>query len=210
MSENEQMESTVDRRVARSRRRLRQALSELIAEHDYDAITVQAICDRADVGRSTFYAHYESKEDLLFSGLDEHLMRLVEEPPEGRSAERDARCFRFTLPMLRHVRLQRRFFEATILGGSDARLRDVSAGIFMDLVLAELERLAPEGLEVPGEGIDQRTLRYGYARTIVGAFMGVLDWWLRSADHVPAEVVDEILQGIIAPIPLSAPPRQSG
>lgn len=191
-----------DRRVRRTRRLLKEALLELLAERDYDAITVQEIADRADVGRSTFYAHFESKEDLLFAGVDRHLMSFVEEVPHGVDAEADGRRFRFSLPLLRHVRLQRRFFQATILGGSDARLREVSAGIMTDMVLAELERLAPDAADPAPDGADlrsgtastRRDRRMATARGVVGAYMGLLDWWLRSADHLPAEAVDEIFQ----------------
>lgn len=199
MSDTLGASTPVDRRIARSRRLLKTALSELLGERDYDAITVQEICDRADVARSTFYTHFESKEDLLFAGVDQHLMRLVEARPDERSEEEDRRRFRFTLPLLRHVRLQRRFFEATILGGSDARLREISAGIFTDLVLAELDRLAPVGVGPAIPGVEARALRAAYARTVVGAFMALLDWWLRSADHLPAEAVDEIFQHFVAP-----------
>lgn len=56
-----------DRRVQRTHKQLQQALIELIDKHDYDAITVQEIVDRADVGRTTFYEHYRSKDDLFMS-----------------------------------------------------------------------------------------------------------------------------------------------
>ncbi|MFU8850435.1 TetR/AcrR family transcriptional regulator [Micromonospora sp. SL1-18] len=60
-----------DRRVRRSQRLLREALVALIPEKGYDRITVQDILDRADVGRSTFYAHYRDKDDLLLAGFDD-------------------------------------------------------------------------------------------------------------------------------------------
>jgi AcrR family transcriptional regulator len=56
-----------DRRVRRTREVLQKALMDLIHECDYDAITVQDIVDRANVGRTTFYLHYNSKEDLFMS-----------------------------------------------------------------------------------------------------------------------------------------------
>jgi AcrR family transcriptional regulator len=62
---------TVDRRVRRTRELLHRALLELIAEKGYPAITVQDLLDRADVGRSTFYAHYRDKDDLLRSGFSD-------------------------------------------------------------------------------------------------------------------------------------------
>ena len=48
----------VDRRVQRTRHLLNEALMSLIMEKGYEAITVQDIIDRANLGRSTFYAHY--------------------------------------------------------------------------------------------------------------------------------------------------------
>src|SRR5690242_18084253 len=60
----------VDRRVERTRQSLQNALSELILEKGYEHVTVQDVIDRANVGRSTFYAHFEDKEQLLLSGFE--------------------------------------------------------------------------------------------------------------------------------------------
>jgi AcrR family transcriptional regulator len=57
-----------DRRTNRTRKALADALVELIIEKGYEAVSVQDILDRANVGRSTFYTHFENKEELLFSG----------------------------------------------------------------------------------------------------------------------------------------------
>ncbi|GCE28899.1 TetR family transcriptional regulator [Dictyobacter alpinus] len=56
-----------DRRVQRTRKLLEQALLELIAEQDYDSITVRQITDRANMGRATFYLHFTDKEHLLLT-----------------------------------------------------------------------------------------------------------------------------------------------
>jgi len=56
-----------DRRVQRTRELLQKALIELIGERGYDAITIQDIVDRANVGRTTFYLHYSSKDELFMS-----------------------------------------------------------------------------------------------------------------------------------------------
>lgn len=54
-----------DRRVTRTRKAIYQAFLDLLNSQGYEALTVLAIIEKADVGRSTFYAHYESKESLL-------------------------------------------------------------------------------------------------------------------------------------------------
>lgn len=56
-----------DRRVQRTRELLQKALIELIGERRYDAITIQDIVDRANVGRTTFYLHYSNKDELFMS-----------------------------------------------------------------------------------------------------------------------------------------------
>ena len=61
----------IDRRAQRKREQLQKALMELIAERGYEAITIQDIADRADVERTTFYWHYNSKDELFMSCHEE-------------------------------------------------------------------------------------------------------------------------------------------
>ena len=68
-----------DRRSQRTRQLLSAALFELMLEKRYDGITVQDIIDRANVGRSTFYAHYLDKEDLLVSDFTRVLDALTQQ-----------------------------------------------------------------------------------------------------------------------------------
>jgi AcrR family transcriptional regulator len=66
-----------DRRAHRTRKSLRDALVGLMLEKRFDDITVQDILDRADVGRSTFYAHYRDKEDLFRCDWEKFLDFLI-------------------------------------------------------------------------------------------------------------------------------------
>lgn len=59
--------SKTDRRVQRTRELLQKALIELIRERGYEVITIQNIVDRANIGRTTFYLHYNSKDELFVS-----------------------------------------------------------------------------------------------------------------------------------------------
>jgi AcrR family transcriptional regulator len=55
----------MDRRIAKTRKAIFQAFLSLLNKKGYDDMRVQDVIDKADVGRSTFYAHYASKEALL-------------------------------------------------------------------------------------------------------------------------------------------------
>ncbi len=68
-----------DRRIKKSKKAIINAMLDLLNEKHYDQISVHDIVERADVGRSTFYVHFENKDDLLQKGFDQILEHLVEQ-----------------------------------------------------------------------------------------------------------------------------------
>src|SRR5579885_1231524 len=94
-----------DRRVRRTHELLEAALLSLIKEKEFDAISVQEIIDRANVGRATFYAHYDNKEDLLESGFDGLLETLREHQRQARlnGGVIEDRLFAFSHHLLAHA-----------------------------------------------------------------------------------------------------------
>ena len=69
-------EVKIDRRVKYTKALLKDALVELMGREHVSAISVKSLCERADVNRSTFYAHYASPHDLLAGIVDEVLHNL--------------------------------------------------------------------------------------------------------------------------------------
>lgn len=110
--------NTIDRRVARKRALLQDALIALIPEHAYAAITVDDICQRANVGRSTFYTHYADKDALRSATIEAHLGSLS----RGRMSagqEIGARLFAFSLPMFEHALAFRSLHHALLASSGD-------------------------------------------------------------------------------------------
>ena len=65
------MENKIDRRVRYTKMALKQSLLELMRREPIDKITVKDVCEKADINRGTFYAHYANPYDLLAQIEDE-------------------------------------------------------------------------------------------------------------------------------------------
>lgn len=68
-----------DRRITRTRTALRRAFRELVKEKGYEAVTIEEITERANLGRTTFYLHYHDKEDLFLEDFEKKLFAQAEE-----------------------------------------------------------------------------------------------------------------------------------
>jgi AcrR family transcriptional regulator len=171
-----------DRRVRRTRALLQNALMASMIEKGYEATTVQDIIDRADVGRSTFYAHFADKETLLASRLDDLRDSLSHEQQLALAerGEAGARGLGFSLPMLEHARSHLPVY--TMIVGRE------SGGFVFQRLHAMIADLAAVGIKTLGlqQTASQRELAVEF---IAGAFMSVLRWWAdRGAKLEPAEV----------------------
>ena len=178
-----------DRRVARSRRALKEALTDLIPEQGYESVTVQDIIDRADVGRSTFYAHFLDKDDLLMAILAD----LEMPPPDSSSWTPDDPAFAWTLQLFRHFGSGRRLFKAVASSQTGALARQETTRRLEDLARAELSRLK----------VARKLDAFRFetvVRFLVGTFIGFMDWWMREEnEHLPAELVDHAFRSLVLP-----------
>lgn len=167
-----------DRRARRTRRLLGAALIALLQEKRYDRITVQDLIDRADVGRSTFYAHYRDKEDLLISEFARVLDELGRHLGGGAGDERLVP----SLELFRHVRDHHDLYRALLRGGGaellfargHAHLREAIAGRLAALPAAGRTPAVPSAI---------------VADYLAGALLTLLRWWLdRGMPHPPEEM----------------------
>jgi AcrR family transcriptional regulator len=70
------MKKSLDPRIKKTRKYLREALLTLIKEKGFDAITVGDLTTVAEINRATFYQHYQDKFDLLNQTIDDMLFTL--------------------------------------------------------------------------------------------------------------------------------------
>lgn len=175
------MKST-DRRIARTLAALREAMISLIIEKGFEATSISEITERANVGRSTFYAHYADKNDLLQGSVEQlanylHEQILSASQPEGR---RD--IIAFAMPMLEHANESRPLFKAMFGKKSGHLFQELCSDILRGFV-----REAKPDIDEIAE------------QCIVGAFFASMIWWLDKAPHQTAAEVHERFCSFIYP-----------
>jgi AcrR family transcriptional regulator len=179
----------MDRRVARTVAMLHEGLMSLIVKKRYEAITIKDICDSANVGRSTFYAHYTSKDDLRRSGLEIMRKQLVGRQRDAlaTAGEIRDRSLRFSLPMFEHARDHIRLYRALVGGRGGAialgRIRQILSDLVRDELAATCDKNSADVM--PREFV---------VEYVVGAYMAVLIWWLDGGAKLPPERIDAMFQ----------------
>jgi AcrR family transcriptional regulator len=181
---------SIDRRAARTRGMLHRALLHLILEKGFEAISVGEICKSANIGRSTFYAHFASKDDLKRSSL-KHLRRQLLE--RYRSASATARPgtgqLAFSLVMFEHAHEHVQLSRALVGSKGSA----VALGIVRETLCEFLRGELPtddskDANRAPREVVIQH---------IVGAYIAVLTWWLDGGAKLPPQRIDAIFRRLI-------------
>jgi AcrR family transcriptional regulator len=175
------MAEVMDRRAARTRKALHRALMSLILHKGYEAVTIQDIIDEADVGRTTFYAHYAGKEDLLRSGFQTLRAELAEAHRASRAKADGSHRepLAFSLAMFEHASAYADVYRALVGGrGSTIALNGIREAL-SEIVKKELSAAKH----------DNAVARDLVVQFVVGAFVTALTWWFeRRPKLTPAEV----------------------
>ncbi len=178
-----------DRRIRRTRQLLQDALLALILEKGYDKLTVQDVIDRANVGRSTFYAHFQDKEDLLLSGFEHWRTRfeehLLKQPADSESP------WALSLSILRHAQHQRPLYKA--LAGKqrgNVALAHIQKYLSVSLRDHLKLQLAEGKSDVPLE------IMVHYIAT---SFISLLAWWLDNDAPYSAEQMIDFYRRLVQP-----------
>jgi AcrR family transcriptional regulator len=178
-----------DRRTIRTRLALRNALIQLILEKHFDEITVQDIIDRANVGRSTFYAHFRDKEDLLIGDWEQFLEGFVRHIIWTNAGKN-----RFVpiQELFHHLKDFHHFYRALVRSSKMDRMfkrgvSSLSKGIENSLADFLKDKSQPS-IPIPI-----------LANHLASAIFEQLKWWLDNNMPYPPERMDQIFHELMLP-----------
>ena len=175
-----------DRRVERTRQVVRDAFLALMAERGLDEISVQDICRRANIGRSTFYIHFENKDQLLDAGLADLRQFLGSITTSGGGGKLR---YPFLRGLIDHVLEQRRLFRSVIGRRSGHVVRTRFRDMILELVKSELFQSSQSNWE------QEAKVHY-----LAGAIFEMLVWLADTSHGVTSDAVEAHFRSTVLPV----------
>ena len=186
----------MDRRQQKTRAAIFSAFTGLLAEKSYSRITVQEIIDEANVGRSTFYAHFETKDDLLKALCEElfgHIISSAADCTHTHGLYSDGTAPEFVFcHLLQHLQENDRNIIAL--------LSCESSEIFLRYFKDSLNELIQKqfigqdrraNLDIPEDFL---------VNHISGSFVEMVLWWTRGQMKQTPEELDRYFRAVIEPV----------
>ena len=170
----------MDRRQRKTRKAVFDAFAALLEEKRYSNITVQDIINRADISRSTFYSHFETRDELLKALCDEIFEHVFSEDL-SKEASHDFSGRKRDLQeemthMLHHLKDDSRYIS---------RILSCESGeIFMNYFKDYLEDVFQDALEKVDTDIPKDYM----LNHMVCDFAETVRWWMKNPKYTPEEI----------------------
>jgi len=175
----------VDRRVIRTRTALFDALVALIRTKSYDSIKVEDILVRANVGRSTFYSHFTSKDELLERSLERLYMALTEAVGTGRTNEAVGDDWDPCRTLFEHVQRYQDVQHAP-RGRGGIILREAVDQLLSRILRTMIPKDLPQ--QFPGSLVIEH---------IIATFHTVMNWWFEHRPELSAAEADGMFRQLV-------------
>jgi AcrR family transcriptional regulator len=197
----------IDRRITRTKRLIRDALTTLMEEKGFENITVSDLTAKADINRGTFYLHYRDKYDLLEQSENEVIKEINEIIKDAQQLIPKNDAYRYSLQLehfpfittLFEYILENSSFMKVILGpkGDPAFQEKMKEVMKRNLLQNVVEKIKKENLIVPPEHL----IAY-----VCSAHLGVIQHWIENGmKESPRE-----MSSILAQITLLGPGYVTG
>jgi AcrR family transcriptional regulator len=171
-----------DRRVKYTIIMLNSALIELMQKEHISKISVKALCEKADINRSTFYAHFSDQYALLEYTYKEVIKNIKNQLDKQHSYEKKPISIETLNQLLVYVKENANLFMALLSDNCDPNIQREIMNELIDYH--------------PYNGPDKRIKDYLTAYGLTGC-ISILQIWLRDGmPESPAKMAEIILQAI--------------
>jgi AcrR family transcriptional regulator len=177
-----------DRRIAKTKEAIFQSFITLVAEKDFESITINDIADRANVNRGTVYFHYRDKYDLLNQCIEENLNKMIAvttaTDANGTTVDLISSSF---LPVMKYFEENHHFYSSMLANKGIPTFRER----MLELVTSHIK------LHIDMEGSNQNYSKELVTQFMGSAFVGVVEWWIVNNMPQPTYEVADQLWGLL-------------
>lgn len=186
----------MDRRQIKTRQAIFSAFTKLLEMKRYEKITVQEILDEANIGRSTFYAHFETKDELLNAVCRELFGHIIDSAVDKNhthglysnvAAPQSVFCH-----LLQHLQEN----DNNILGLLSCESSEIFLRYFKDSLNELIQTQFVNQNRRQNKDLPQDFL----INHISGSFVEMVLWWLRDRNKYTPEELDCYFRAVIEPI----------
>lgn len=186
----------MDRRQQKTRQAIFRAFETLLEAKNYNNITVQEIIEEANIGRSTFYAHFETKDDLLKELCKELFGHIVNSAKDcshthglylNGNTPKSVFCH-----LLQHLQEN----DNNILG----LLSCESSEIFLRFFKDSLNELIYAQFVNENRNNNSKLPDDFLVNHISGSFVEMVLWWIKGRMKQTPEELDRYFRAVIEPI----------
>ena len=183
----------MDRRQKKTREAIFNAFTELLSSKHYNRITVGEIIEKADIGRATFYAHFETKDFLLKELCEELFCHIFDATESG--AERHRHIFNCNAPssVILHLLQHLQKNDNNIL----ALLACENNGLFLRYFKENLNLLIKNQPQLFGNKKDKELPEDYWMNHISSTFVETVRWWLDNGMKESPETISAYFMAVI-------------
>lgn len=175
------MNTKNNQRTRLSKILLKNALMDLLSEKgSVTKISVRELCERADLNRSTFYAHYSEPKELL-EEVEAELLDATREHLQKIGAENDIGAHRYLLSFLIYIKENDKPFRTLLIDAGDPEFR---SKFMQQSIIQFVENL---NISFPK---DREQYIYSY---ILNGSTGVIIQWMRSDYSIDENALVDLL-----------------
>lgn len=183
----------MDRRQRRTREAIFNAFTELLSKKDFTQITVGEIICKADVGRATFYSHFETKDYLLKEFCEELFCHIFDTASNEETGHKHIFNCDGSDSVFLHLFEHLQKNDNNIL----ALLSSQNNELFLKYFRSNLEVLIESQLSIFESRRDNDLPDSFWKNYIVSTFVETLKWWINSGMKETPETITEYFYKVI-------------